>query len=117
MRITKQTLKSTPASQTQIPVAAVQLNETASIPDKIVVEYYCRGMYRLFKSPRNLFHGAGLAVDTASSGQEALDLCTTGDYGVIIWISVLPDMQGHEAAQQICQQEKAAGKPLRQLLL
>ena len=59
---------------------------------------------------KSLLNGAGFYVDTVSSGQEALDLCESNNYGVIYMDMGLPDMQGYEAAALIRQQQKAAGQ-------
>lgn len=65
---------------------------------------------------KSLLSGAGFDVDIASSGQEALALCALNNYGVIYMDMGLPDMQGHEAAMLIRQQEQVSGSSATPIL-
>jgi CheY-like chemotaxis protein len=59
-----------------------------------------------------LLHGAGLAVDTAQNGLEAVDMARTHDYDLILMDVRMPQMDGLEAARAIRAMSGWASKPI-----
>ncbi|MCL1818626.1 MAG: response regulator [Spirochaetaceae bacterium] len=50
---------------------------------------------------RGLFASCGLAIETAASGQEAIELVKTNDYDLLFMDHMMPEMDGVEAAAVI----------------
>jgi len=59
-----------------------------------------------------LLHGAGLAVDTAQNGQEAVDMVRDNDYDLILMDVRMPQMDGLEAVRAIRAMPGWGSKPI-----
>ncbi|MBR4344743.1 MAG: response regulator [Lachnospiraceae bacterium] len=90
------------------PVVTI-LNSDADSDDTIETSMYCRGVRALVVDDepmnltvaRNIFNRYGMIVTTATSGQEAIDLCREKDFDIVFMDHMMPGMDGVEAMKRI----------------
>ncbi|MBT3346807.1 MAG: response regulator, partial [Gemmatimonadetes bacterium] len=61
---------------------------------------------------KEILTDAGLQVDLAENGRQALEMATTGDYAVVLMDVQMPEMDGEEATREIRKIEALAQLPI-----